>query len=1436
MRTLTQRRILTGCIAAAASLFTLAAPAADDFKKVENGPIDLSKDKTLYVVGYAHLDTQWRWTYVDSIRDYLPATLHNNFKLFEKYPNYVFNFSGSRRYQMMKEYYPADYEILKKYVAAGRWYPAGSSVDEEDSNVPATESLIRHCLYGNTYFRHEFGLASQEFMLPDCFGFQAGLPSVLAHSGVRGFSTQKLTWGSANGIPFKVGVWEGPDGQSVIAALDPGAYTGTVNEDLSTDTGWKARIENTGKLSGVYADFHYFGTGDRGGAPGEGSVQWVERSIAGHGPNHVVEGPADRMFKEITDEQKAKLPHYKGDLLLTQHSSGSITSEAYMKRWNRKNELLADAGERAAVAALWLGGAPYPTKKLEDAWTLLLGSQMHDMLPGTSVPKAYEFCWNDELLAANQFAAVAQDGAAAVIGAMDTQATGVPVVVYNALATERQDVVDATVEFPGAAPAAISVVDPEGTAVPAQVLSHDGHSAHILFLAKAPSVGFVTYDVRPAEAAAPAAALQVSPAGLENANFRITLAPNGDVASIFDKKNSREVLAAPARLSFQHQNPSQYPAWNMDWEDCKLPPRAYVEGPAQIRVVESGPVRVAVEVTRSAEGSQFVQQIRLAAGSAGAQVEFATKIDWQTRESNLKASFPLTVANPLATYDAQCGTVQRGNNEPKKYEVPQHQWFDLTAADNSYGVAVLNDCKFGSDKPDDHTVRLTLLYTPGVRGGFPDQATQDHGRHDMLYALAPHAGDWRQAQAPWQAARLNQPLLAFQAPAHSGALGKSFSLLQVSSGQVAVTALKKAEESDEVVVRLRELTGQAAEGVQIKLAGPVTAAREVDGQEQPIGPATVRAGALVTDLTPYRLRAFALKLGAPPATVAAAQSQTVDLPYDLVAASLPANRAAGAFDAQGRSYPGDQWPEKLVNEGITFKMGPTADGQKNALVCRGQNINLPAGDFDHVYVLAAAAEGDARGTFTVGGTAAERTVENWGGYIGQWDNRLWAKGNDREPVGLVPGFVKPATVAWFCSHQHDPKVGNAIYEYSYIFKYGFAMPKGATALTLPDNPNIRIFAVTVAHNPHDSVTPARPLFDTLADHANSAAPSIVPAGGTFSDSTLVTLARPLYWGQSTLHYTTDGSTPTADAPVYTKPFALGANATVKACQIDAAGKAEVLATAVFQITDTTPPTVTAASAIGLQPTLHVKFSEPVQKATAENAANYQLTPALPISAAVLAEDGLSVALTLAQPLGFKDAYQLTVKGVTDRSPAANPMAAATVPVAAIKPVYTLETFVCDGKDKVEKVADLPVKAGDAWTINMFVNPKVQPDNRTLIAGFGQAEDNADGGGRYLSKFGNGIHFWARNQDADTTTQLDVGQWQMLTATSDGKTVTLYKNGRKIGSRNLTLGDDESVVRIAPVDPWDHQRRFTGAIRDFTIWPAVLSADTLKTILLSEPRP
>ena len=351
---------------------------------------------------------------------------------------------------------------------------------------------------------------------------------------------------------------------------------------------------------------------------------------------------------------------------------------------------------------------------------------------------------------------------------------------------------------------------------------------------------------------------------------------------MFDKSAKREILSAPARLAFQTENPHDWPAWNMDWSDQSKEPRGYVSGAAKIRVTENGPVRVAIEVKRETENSVFTQTIRLAAGEAGDRLEVNNHVDWQSRACALKATFPLAVSNPMATYNWEVGKIQRGNNVPKKFEVPTHQWFDLTDTSDTYGVSILNDTKYGSDKPADNLLRLTLLYSPGIQNAsdYHEQQYQDWGTHDFTYGIYGHEGDWRQGKSDWQSARLGQPLIVFRTAAHAGKLGRSFSLLHLSSDDVAVRAVKLAENSDQIVVRLQELNGNGEKSVQLTGASGVSEAGELNVLESRIGKVKTQQGAVALDFKGYQLRSLGLNLKSP-TKLSSPVSVAVKLPYNL---------------------------------------------------------------------------------------------------------------------------------------------------------------------------------------------------------------------------------------------------------------------------------------------------------------------------------------------------------------------------------------------------------------------------------------------------------------------------------------------------------------------------------------------------------------------------
>ena len=243
--------------------------------------------KTAYMVATAHLDTVWRWTIADTVEKFIPDTLSKNFDLIEKYPNYMFNFEGAYRYELIEEYYPRAFDQIRRYVKTNRWNPAGAEYENGDVNIPSPEAITRNILLGNNYFYEKFKKKSKDIFLPDCFGFGAQLPQIINDAGLLGFSTQKLSWGSAYPIPFDLGMWVGADGNEIGASFNAKSYRykldGDVRADLSVIDGInKAYIETNMKLPWVN---HLYGTGDWGGSPTEESVKNVDESVRANKDN-----------------------------------------------------------------------------------------------------------------------------------------------------------------------------------------------------------------------------------------------------------------------------------------------------------------------------------------------------------------------------------------------------------------------------------------------------------------------------------------------------------------------------------------------------------------------------------------------------------------------------------------------------------------------------------------------------------------------------------------------------------------------------------------------------------------------------------------------------------------------------------------------------------------------------------------------------------------------------------------------------------------------------------------------------------------------------------------------------------------------------------------------------------------------------------------------
>jgi len=1062
----------------------------------------------LYVIATAHLDSQWNWTVQDTIRDFVPNTFFTNFKYFAQYPHYTFNYEGAIHYMWFKEYYPEAWADVQKYVANGRWRISGSWINAVDTNVPSPESLMRQALYGKRFFRQEFQKVANDVYLPDCFGFGFALPSIAVHSGLTAFSTQKLSpeWGPAIPPPFSIGRWKGPDGSEVLAELKPGSYSTRLTSDISQDPAWTTDMTPLG--DGTSAGYRFVGTGDTGGAPTPESAEWLEKAATNPAARVEIRNTsADQLSRDLTPPQMAALPEYEGELVMKTHGVGCYTSQAAMKMFNRQNELLADSAERAASTAAWLAGAAYQGDRLRDAWTRVLWHQFHDDLTGTCIPQAYQFSWNDELSAANQFAGVLTSAAGGVSAMLDTEGAGVPLVVYNPIASARLEPVEATVEFPGEAPAALRVIDrTTGRDAPSQILERQGRRARMLFLAAAPPVGFAVFTVsgalEPGQRSAAPSHVSATAATLENARYTVRIDANGDIASITDKAAKQELLKAPIRLEMRDDPSPTKPAWQILYETVSAPVREYVAAP-RVRIVENGPVRAAIEITRQAAGSTIVQRVSLTDG--GDRVDVENIIDWKSPNTLLKASFQLAASNPVATYDLGLGTIARGNNLPNKYEVPAQKWADITDSSGAFGTAILNDSKYGWDKPADNILRLSLIHTPLPRA-YPYQSSNDLGHHRFVYAIAGHRGDWRAGQVPARAAALNQRLTAFQTDAHPGAAGRRVSLLSLEgeSEQIGVAAVKKAEDSDELVVRFQERYGKPAT-TRVTFAGRIIAAREINAAEEPVGSLAAGDGSLALTFKAYQPRTIAVRLM--PAAIAAPARTAVplDLPFNLDGVSGDADRTDGDFDGKGHTIPAELFPRRLELDGMPFTFGSGSPGAKNVLVPRGQVLALPAGSYDRVIVLASAIGGDV--PTTIAGHAL--TIREWEGAIGQWDSRLVAPSALREPfvpaggrgvpstdevrAGMVvpwdpntfavsagdiarirPGFVTRDEIAWIGTHRHAPG-GNQPYIMSYVFAYAVDLPPGTRQLALPRDERLRILAATLVRGPR-AVRPAMPLF------------------------------------------------------------------------------------------------------------------------------------------------------------------------------------------------------------------------------------------------------------------------------------------------------------------------------------------------------------------------
>jgi alpha-mannosidase len=749
-------------------------------------------------VGHAHIDTAWLWPIRESRRK-CARTFSTQLALMDEYPDYRFACSQPAQYAWMKEDYPSIYEGIRQKVAAGQWEPVGGMWVEADCNLPSGEALVRQLLHGKRFFMHEFGYEPKDVWLPDVFGYPASLPQLIALSGSKFFLTQKLSWNETNKPAHHTFMWEGIDGTRVFTHFPPAdTYNGdfSAGEVVTSAEHFKDHDRSSRSL-------YLYGRGDGGGGPDADMIESAHRLAKLPGTPRIELSRAVDFF-EAASREAHDLTTWVGELYFELHR-GTYTTQARTKLLNRRAEQALREAEMWSVAS----DRDYPAKELDAAWKQLLLNQFHDILPGSSIDWVYEEAERNLAAVIDTADGISSTAVETLVGG------GEDLAVFNANSHARREIVDLGDRF--------RVVD-------------------------APSCGWAAQD---SASVTQEQLVAVSDGRMENDLMRVLWDEQGLLVSIWDKAADREVLAAGSRgnlLQLFDDNPARWDAWDID-VDYQNHGVDLVDLSAHQIEVSIG-LRGAVRFTREFGRSRFTQRMILDAGSR--VLRFECFVEWQEDHKLLKVAFPLAVRSPRAMYEIQFGHVERSTHantswDQARFEVCGHRWADL--GESGYGVALLNDCKYGYDIRGS-VMRLTLLRAPT----HPDP-TADRGAHQFTYALMPHPGDFRQAGVIAAAEDLNAPLRIVRGSVRAGVRR---SLIEVDTPQVIVETIKRAEDSDATVVRLYEAWGGTTKA-RLRTTLPASRATLCDLLERELEVIPIHDGFIDLHLGPFKILTLKLE-------------------------------------------------------------------------------------------------------------------------------------------------------------------------------------------------------------------------------------------------------------------------------------------------------------------------------------------------------------------------------------------------------------------------------------------------------------------------------------------------------------------------------------------------------------------------------------------------
>lgn len=825
------------------------------------------KQFTIRAVGNSHMDMAWLWPWVETVQT-VRDTLGTALELMDEYPGLYFAQSTAQYFLWLERWYPDEFKEIQKRVNDGRFEMVGGMWCEPDLNIPDGEALVRQLLTAMPYFKKKFGVDVKIGWNPDSFGYSWQLAQIYKRSGVDYFVTQKISWNDTTQFPYKLFHWEAPDGSRVLTYF-PHGYGNEISP--VTCAGYIA--EDTPLCSGFKEQLLLYGVGDHGGGPTRQMLDAAERWK--NSPNAAFPNLQYSTAQEFFDQVDANLstlnlPVWKSELYFQYHR-GVYTTQAESKRRVRESEHLMLNSEKYCSLAM-LHGREYPQRIFEDCWRRLCDEEFHDQMAGSGIHVIYED--EAESIEFLRDACLPQlhDSLRLLATRADTRGQGVPVVVFNPLSWERNDVTEAEVQFPWPV-AKLEVRDPQGNVVPFAEVSRQSatHVVKIRFLARAvPAMGYKVFHVfsteNPREAAT---TLKASGLSLENELLSLEVDPKtGCVTSLVNKKEGKNILRSTGKgnlLETFVDKPRNYDAWNinLDYEKHKWE----LLDAEEVKLVENTPVRAVIRVKKSFQNSSFIQEIRMYPEIARADVHM--HVDWHEQHIMLKVAFPLDIRPLNATYEIPYGTIVRAaiphvpgkppvpfteakgvqsgkvpyeplRAQEGEFEVPAQKWGDLS--ENGRGFSLLNAEKYGYDTVEPGTLRLTLLRSPAD----PDPHA-DQGPHDFTYSMYPHGGDWREAGTEYQGYELNYPVMPCATIPHEGLTGSSHSFVRIEPANVILTAIKRAEEDGSVVFRFYEFEGKDSQ-VRLTLPEAATSAVETNLMEKEERQLTLGGGAREIDV------------------------------------------------------------------------------------------------------------------------------------------------------------------------------------------------------------------------------------------------------------------------------------------------------------------------------------------------------------------------------------------------------------------------------------------------------------------------------------------------------------------------------------------------------------------------------------------------------------